>query len=321
MSASWVQVDQDSDFSIENIPFGVFSTAGSAPSIGTRIGNFVVSLKAIEEKGLFNGLGFDSSVLGDVTLNRFMGLNRSAWRTVRNRLIDLLKVDGDSALRGDQLLVAQAVIPIESVRMHLPAEIGDYTDFYSSREHATNVGIMFRGVENALQPNWLHLPVGYHGRASSVVISGTDVTRPRGQIQIDKDDPKKGSSYGPCRLLDFELEMAFFVGGPSNVLGRPLSIAEAEDRIFGLVVMNDWSARDIQAWEYVPLGPFTAKNFCTSISPWIVTVDALEPFRCNSSAGVAQTDPQPLPYLVDPNYDSGAFDVNLEVFVILLFVS
>lgn len=248
-----------------------------------------------------------------------MTLTRPFWRAVRNRLIDLLRTDGLGDLRDDSALKAEAIIPIEAVHVHLPANIGDYTDFYSSREHATNVGIMFRGVDNALQPNWLHLPVGYHGRASSVVVSGTDVTRPRGQLQADKDDPKKGSVFGACRLLDFELEMACFVGGPENPLGRPLSIAEAEDRIFGLVVMNDWSARDIQAWEYVPLGPFTAKNFCTSISPWIVTLDALDPYRCNSSAGAAQTDPEPLPYLVDPNYATGAFDVKLEV-IILLFI-
>eukprot|EP00604_Paraphysomonas_vestita_P003405 CAMPEP_0174821506 /NCGR_PEP_ID=MMETSP1107-20130205/9016_1 /TAXON_ID=36770 /ORGANISM="Paraphysomonas vestita, Strain GFlagA" /LENGTH=572 /DNA_ID=CAMNT_0016038639 /DNA_START=252 /DNA_END=1973 /DNA_ORIENTATION=+ len=200
--------------------------------------------------------------------------------------------------------------------MHLPAHIGDYTDFYSSREHATNVGIMFRGVDNALQPNWLHLPVGYHGRASSVVVSGTEITRPSGQVQKNKDDPKEGSIYSPCRLLDYELEMAFFVGGPSNPLGRPLTIEEAEDRIFGVVLMNDWSARDIQAWEYVPLGPFTAKNFATSISPWIVSLDALEPFRCHSSAGPVQTDPVPLPYLVDPNYHQDAYDIKLEVSIL-----
>ena len=235
--------------------------------------------------------------------------------------------------------------------MHMPAVIGDYTDFYSSREHATNVGIMFRGKDNALQPNWLHLPVGYHGRASSVVLSGTDVVRPCGQLQIDKDDPSKGSVYGPCRLLDFELEMAFFVGGPANAMGSALTIAEAEDRIFGVVLMNDWSARDIQAWEYVPLGPFTAKNFATSISPWLVTPQvgltptsthhtisnewmemrltylvcyhlmcsfmhisqALEEFRCSTSAGDAQSDPCPLPYLVDPNYSRSAYDVRLQV--------
>lgn len=272
-----------------------------------------MDLNALQQHGIFNNLGFDSTVLCDTTLNRFMGLTRPAWRSTRNRIIEILRDGGDPILRDDALLRAQAVIPIESVKMHLPAVIGDYTDFYSSREHATNVGIMFRGVDNALQPNWLHLPVGYHGRSSSVVVSGTEVVRPRGQLQADKENPKAGSIYGPCRLLDYELEMACYIGGPENPLGRPINMDEAEDRIFGLVVMNDWSARDIQAWEYVPLGPFTAKNFCTSVSAWIVSLDALEPFRCHSSAGPAQVDPVPLPYITDPNYATGAFDVKLEV--------
>ena len=310
-----MEVSSTSDFSICNVPFGLFSTAGTAPRCGSRIGDFVVDVKALQERGVFNGLGFDTTVLRDTTLNRFMALTRSAWRATRAKLIDLLRIGGDPTLKDDELLRSQVIIPIESVTMHLPAEIGDYTDFYSSREHATNVGIMFRGKDNALQPNWLHLPVGYHGRSSSVVVSGTDVTRPRGQLQANKDEPKDGSVFGPCRLLDFELEMACFVGGPANTLGRALTMEEAEDRIFGLVLMNDWSARDIQKWEYVPLGPFTAKNFATSVSPWIISVDALEPFRCQSSAGPAQTEPTPLPYITDPNYATGAFDVRLEVSV------
>ena len=194
--------------------------------------------------------------------------------------------------------------------MHLPAAIGDYTDFYSSREHATNVGIMFRGVDNALQPNWLHLPVGYHGRASSVVASGTPVVRPKGQLQLDKADPTKGTEHAACRLLDFELEMGFFVGGPPNELGTPVTMEEAEDRIFGYTLCNDWSARDIQKFEYVPLGPFGAKNFATTISPWVVMAEALAPFKCATSAG-EQTAPTPLPYLRDPNY--GSYDVDLTV--------
>jgi len=189
------------------------------------------------------------------------------------------------------------------VRMVLPAKIGDYTDFYSSRYHATNVGIMFRGKDNALQPNWLHLPVGYHGRASSVVPSGTPVTRPRGQLRPDLEKPPV---HGPCRLLDFELEMGFFVG-PGNSMGTPIDIAHAEDHIFGLCLMNDWSARDIQKWEYVPLGPFNGKNFATSISPWIVTLEALEAFR----VAPEKQNPNPLPYLKDPNLK--AYDIKLEV--------
>jgi len=194
--------------------------------------------------------------------------------------------------------------------MHLPARIGDYTDFYASREHATNVGIMFRGRDNALQPNWLHLPVGYHGRASSVVVSGTPFARPRGQLQVNRDNPAEGSTYGPCKLLDYELEMGIFLGGELPPMGRPVTVEEAEEHIFGYVLLNDWSARDIQAWEYVPLGPFTAKSFATTISPWIVTPEALAPFRCATSAGVQDT-PQPLPYLRDPDYSS--YDLKLEV--------
>jgi len=204
----------------------------------------------------------------------------------------------------------KVLLPLSQVQVHLPARIGDYTDFYSSREHATNVGIMFRGKENALQPNWLHLPVGYHGRASSVVVTGTPIVRPCGQLQADRADPSKGSVFGPSKLLDIELEVACLVGGRTPPLGRPLTMAEAEEHIFGYVVMNDWSARDIQAWEYVPLGPFGAKNFATTISPWIVTADALEPFRCKTSAGV-QDNPQPLPYLREENYSS--YDLALSV--------
>jgi fumarylacetoacetase len=193
---------------------------------------------------------------------------------------------------------------MDKVTMVRPAVIGDYTDFYSSRDHATNVGTMFRGKENALMPNWLHLPVGYHGRASSVVVSGTPIRRPKGQTKAD-DAP--APSHTPCRLLDFELEMAFFVG-PGNELGEPITMDKAEDHIFGVVVMNDWSARDIQKWEYVPLGPFGAKNFGTTISPWVVTMEALEPFRCQ---GEAQTEPPALPYLQQPGPQG--YDIELEV--------
>jgi fumarylacetoacetase len=308
-----LSVSPESDFSIANIPFGLFSTPGTAPRCGSRLGDWVIDLHALQKHGFFNGLGFDSSTLCEETMNKFMALTRPAWRATRDKVCDLLREGGDASLKDNALLRSQVVIAIQTVTMHLPAEIGDYTDFYSSREHATNVGTMFRGIDNALQPNWLHLPVGYHGRSSSVVVSGTDVVRPRGQLQANKEDPSQGSTYGPCRLMDFELEMACYVGGPTNTLGRALTMAEAEDRIFGLVVMNDWSARDIQAWEYVPLGPFTAKNFCTSVSAWIVSLDALDPFRCHSSAGPVQNNPVPLPYITDPNYATGAFDVRLEV--------
>ena len=236
-------------------------------------------------------------------LNPFMSRTSATWKGVRAALISLLS----GATPG---LTANHFISISSAIMHMPATIGDYTDFYSSREHATNVGTMFRGPDNALQPNWLHLPVGYHGRASSIYLDGTDVVRPTGQLQKNKDDPTEGSTYGPCKLLDFELEMAFFVGGEENAPGTQITMEEAEDRIFGMVLLNDWSARDVQKWEYVPLGPFGAKNWASSISPWIVTLDALEPFRAATSAG-KQDNPVPLEYLQDPNY--GSYDIALSV--------
>ncbi len=313
---SFVEVSADSHFPIQNLPFGIFSTASNTKKrIGVAIGDKILDIQCLLNEGVFEGkLSFDTSVFASTTLNEFMGLERPSWRAARALIGDLLSASGSNdILRSNAALQAKAIVPMASATMHLPATIGDYTDFYSSREHATNVGIMFRGVDNALQPNWLHLPVGYHGRSSSVVISGTEVVRPRGQLQVDKADPSKGSSFGPCRLMDFELEMAFFVGGKENRLGKACTMQEAEDRIFGIVVMNDWSARDIQAWEYVPLGPFTAKNCCTSISPWVVSLDALEPFKCSTSAGPVQENPSPLPYLTDPDYASSSFNVALEV--------
>jgi len=313
---SWIPVSADNHFPIQNLPFGIFSTRStpSAPRPGVAIGEFVVDLNALHNAGLLDNLGFASSILTEPTLNSFMALERKHWRATRARLQALLSADNaDTRLSSNLELRTRSLIPVEDVVMHVPAHIGDYTDFYSSREHATNVGIMFRGKDNALQPNWLHLPVGYHGRASSVVIDGSDVVRPSGQLQVDKDDASKGSIHGSSKLLDYELEMAFFVGGTANALGRPLTMAEAEDRIFGVVVMNDWSARDVQAWEYVPLGPFTSKNFATSISPWIVSLDALDEFRCSTSAGEAQVDPEPLAYLRDPEYGRSSFDVRLEI--------
>jgi len=313
---SWVPVSPTSHFPIQNLPFGIFSTV-STPYLraGVAIGEHVLDLNCLGNHGLLDGLEFSPSVFGESTLNSFMELERSFWLATRRRLQDLLSDQHiDTRLSSNENLKAIALIPLgREVIMHLPAKIGDYTDFYSSREHATNVGIMFRGVENALQPNWLHLPVGYHGRSSSVVISGTNVVRPQGQLQADPTDPNKGSIFSTCKLLDFELEMGVFIGGKANSLGQSLTIETADDKIFGFVLLNDWSARDIQAWEYVPLGPFTAKNFCTSISPWIVMMEALEPFRIQTSTGPVQTNPTPLPYLHDPNYSTSTFDIRLEV--------
>jgi len=302
---SFVDVPTGSDFSIHNLPYGVFRpSAGARPRIGVAIGDAVLDLSVLAERGLLSGrdLG-DGHAFRQPTLNAFMALGRPAWREARARLTRFLRIS-DSTIRDNRPLRQTALHPIASVEMLLPATIGDYTDFYSSREHATNIGTMFRGPDNALQENWLHLPVGYHGRTSSVVVSGTDIRRPMGQTKADDAD---SPSYGPSRLMDFELEMGFFVG-PGNTLGEPIPIDEAAEHIFGMVLVNDWSARDIQKWEYVPLGPFLGKNFGTSISPWVVTMDALEPFRC---AGPTQDDPEPLDYLKNPG--DCAYDIPLEV--------
>eukprot|EP00090_Calanus_glacialis_P021383 TRINITY_DN329_c0_g1_i4.p1 TRINITY_DN329_c0_g1~~TRINITY_DN329_c0_g1_i4.p1 ORF type:complete len:439 (-),score=134.62 TRINITY_DN329_c0_g1_i4:729-1997(-) len=304
MAVSWVTVEKESHFPIQNLPYGVFST-DSEPEhrIGVAIGNQVLDLSKIAH--LFTGplLAHNQDVFRASTLNKLMGLTKAHWAEARATLSTLLSADNPT-IRDDEYLRSLAMVSQDSVKMHLPAAIGDYTDFYSSLDHATNVGTMFRGKENALMPNWKYLPVGYHGRASSVVVSGTPVRRPLGQTKpVDTEPPK----FGPCRLMDFELEMAFFVGGPPKDLGNPIKIDEADDYIFGMVVMNDWSARDIQKWEYIPLGPFGAKNMGTSISPWVVTMEALKPFAVPNYV----QDPAPFPYL--KHDDPYTFDVHLEV--------
>jgi len=304
MNNTWIHVQPDSHFPLQNLPYGVFSTqSDSSHRIGVAIGDHVLDLSKISH--LFTGplMSGQQNVLKQATLNSLMGLTRGHWQETRATLQSLLS-PGNPALRDDHSLRSVALLPRSSVTMHLPADIGDYTDFYSSLDHATNVGTMFRGKDNALMPNWKYLPVGYHGRASSVVVSGTPIRRPHGQTRPADDKPPQ---YGPCKLMDFELEMAFFYGGSSNTLGQPLKMSEAEDHVFGMVVMNDWSARDIQKWEYVPLGPFGAKNLGTSISPWVVTMEALKPFAVDNYA----QDPTPFPYLKhDDNY---TFDIDLEV--------
>ncbi|XP_067411805.1 fumarylacetoacetase isoform X3 [Emydura macquarii macquarii] len=270
--------------------------------IGVAIGDQVLDLSAV--KHLFSGpaLSKHQNVFDQPALNDFMGLGREAWKEARMFLRKLLSA-GEPTLRDDSELRKRAFVPQASTIMHLPAEIGDYTDFYSSREHATNVGIMFRGKENALMPNWLHLPVGYHGRASSVVVSGTAIRRPVGQMRPDDAKPPV---FGACKLLDIELEMAFFVG-PGNTFGEPIPVGKAHEHIFGMVLLNDWSARDIQKWEYVPLGPFLGKSFGTTISPWVVTMEALMPFVLPNPVQV----PKPLPYLCDE--EPYTFDIKLFV--------
>ncbi|EEB15545.1 Fumarylacetoacetase, putative [Pediculus humanus corporis] len=298
---SFVPYDENCDFPLENLPYGIFSTnEDPKPRIGVAIGNEVLDVKAVSH--LFEGqLREKKHVFSEETLNSFMEQGKTFWKETRKTLQMLLSA-GNPTLQGE--LRKKVFHPQSSVKMHLPAHIGDYTDFYSSIHHATNVGIMFRGPENALMPNWKHIPVGYHGRSSSVVLSGTPIKRPLGQtVPIEGAGP----IFGPSRLMDFELEVAFFVGGPPTKLGEPVSINNAEDHIFGFVLMNDWSARDIQKWEYVPLGPFLAKNLGTSISPWVVTVDALQNFKVPNY----EQNPTPLPYL--QHSDPFNFNINLKV--------
>lgn len=299
---SFVTVDPATDFPIQNLPYGIFRPGpGEQARAGVAIGERILDLSVLEKRGCLPDLGVEN-LFGHGSLNAFMALGRPAWRAVREAVSRLLLED-EPRLRDDAGLRSEALVPMAHAEMCLPAEVGDYTDFYSSREHATNVGVMFRGRENALMPNWLHLPIAYHGRASSLVVSGTPVRRPLGQTRPSESEPPV---FGPTRLLDFELEVGFLIG-PGNSLGRPIPVSEAEDRIFGLVLVNDWSARDIQKWEYQPLGPFLAKNFATTLSPWVVPLDALEPFRC---PGPAQ-DPLPLPCLRTEG--PHAFDIELEV--------
>lgn len=301
---SFVPVEPESHFPIQNLPYGVFRRSGQdRPRIGIAIGDQVLDLHVLQSHGLLRGSALrDGAVFQASVLNPFLALGRAAWSEARAIVSRLLRAE-ELTLRDNAALRERALLPMSEAEMLLPAEIGDYTDFYSSREHASNVGTMLRGAENALMPNWLQLPVAYHGRASSVVISGTDLHRPLGQTKAD-DAPSP--TFGPSRSLDFELEMGFFIG-PGNALGRPIPIERAAEHIFGLVLVNDWSARDIQKWEYQPLGPFLAKNFGTSISPWVVPLDALEPFRCPGP----KQEPQPLPYLCADG--PAAFDIQLEV--------
>jgi fumarylacetoacetase len=289
----WLNTTPNPDFSIYNLPFGIFSTKELSPRAGIAIGDQIVDLCEIGQQGYFADLGFDSWVFEQKTLNRFIGLGKKITNKVRIRVQEWLCDEGSPLAKHPAGLVAQS-----DAQMHLPVRVGDYTDFYSSIEHATNVGMMFRDPENALLPNWKHIPVGYHGRASSIIPSGTPIHRPKGQLMPKGADKPVYKASG---RLDFELEMAFIIG-KENELGQAVSTSEAEDYIFGMVVLNDWSARDIQKWEYVPLGPFLGKNFASSASPWVVTMEALAPFRVQ---GPAQ-DPPVLPYLEyegQHNYD------------------
>ncbi|KAI9085298.1 hypothetical protein K1719_032675 [Acacia pycnantha] len=301
---SFVEVHPDSHFPIQNLPYGVFKPEpSSSPRPGVAIGDYVLDLSELASAGLFDGpLLSNSDCFLQPNLNKFVSLGRPAWKEARATLQKLLSAN-EPTLRDNTALKQKCLVPMNRVELLLPVAIGDYTDFFSSLHHTRNCGILFRGPQNPVLENWFRLPVAYHGRASSIVISGTDIVRPRGQ-----GHPAGSSTpyFGPSLKLDFELEMASVVG-PGNELGKPLDINEAADHIFGLVLMNDWSARDIQAWEYVPLGPFLGKNFGTTVSPWIVTLEALEPFATDAP----KQDPPPLPYLAEKA--SKNYDISLEV--------
>ena len=297
---SFVPVEPDSPFPIQNLPYGIFSTSTHPiPRAGVAIGGYVLDLAALEERGLLSVQS--QGLFAHSSLNAFMAAGRTVWQSVRRQLRHLLD-QATAALQHDSAQLSEALVPMETVTLHRPAQIQDYTDFYASREHATNVGALFRGPENALPPNWLHLPIGYHGRASSIIESSHDIRRPCGQTKTPDGDPV----FGPSRRLDFELELGLFIG-PGNSLGSPIPVENALDHVFGFVLLNDWSARDIQKWEYAPLGPFLGKSFATTISPWVVTLDALEAFRCPAPV----QDPLPLDYLRESA--RATWDIHLEV--------
>ncbi len=302
---SWIPVNKDSDFPVQNIPFGIFKTPEKQPRAATRIGDTVIDLAEVAKLGHFDDLSFPAEeVFLKSQLNDFIGLGKPVTNAVRNRLAEIFDVTNREA-QSDEKLKSRALHPADEVELLMPVEVGDYTDFYSSEEHARNVGTMFRDPDNALLPNWKHLPVGYHGRSSSIVVSGTNIHRPKGQTKPpDSDKPV----FGPCKLFDFELEMAF-VTGKKTGLGESISTAEAEDHIFGLVLFNDLSARDIQKWEYQPLGPFLAKSFGSVISPWILTLEAFEPFRTDGP----DQKPEVMDYLKFQGKKS--YDINLDVFL------
>jgi len=302
MIPSFINVDKNSHFPLENLPYGAFLVTKDEVHLCSRIGDFIIDLYILDDEGFFNGpVLSNKNVFKKSKLNHFMSLGREAWKEGRKTLQTLLFSE-NSVLRNDSELRSSVLIPANDITMAMPVDIGNYTDFYSSEQHARNVGSMFRDPENALLPNWKHLPVAYHGRASSVMLSGRDVRRPRGQILNRQQEPV----FSESQRIDFELEVGFLTG-TGNALGSPIHIDDAEEHIFGLVLVNDWSARDIQKWEYQPLGPFLAKSWATSISPWIVTMDALRPFRVDA----VKQSPQPLEYLKERNRYT--FDIELEV--------
>ena len=301
---SWIEIDPKSDFPIQNLPFGIFRTENKDPRVGVAIGEYVLDLCVLGQHNMFELIDLDPNVFHRRYLNDFIALGKPVWRAVRNRVSELLRNDNEE-ISGNSALMNECLIKQVDAQMLMPVKVPNYTDFYSSIEHATNVGTMFRDPKNALLPNWKHIPIGYHGRASSIVVSGIDIHRPKGQTKApDAEVP----TFGPSKLLDFELEVAFITGKETQ-LGESITPNQANDHIFGLVLFNDWSARDMQTWEYVPLGPFLAKSFGSSISPWVVTLDALEPVKVKGP----EQDPKPLPYLEFTGNHN--YDINLEVLI------
>ncbi len=300
---SFIEIPENSDFSLHNIPFGVGLIKSHAIQVLTRVGDHVISLSKLYYYGYFKEIGIEENVFENLYLNDFIELGKEKTSAVRKCLQEILQEGSD--LSKDNLAKQNAIFSIDKVEMLLPVKVPNYTDFYSSKEHATNVGKLFRDPENALLPNWRHIPVGYHGRASSIIPSGTNFFRPKGQMKPkDAEQP----TFGPSKRMDFELEMAFIVG-KNTELGSSIPVNEAEEYIFGMVIFNDWSARDIQAWEYVPLGPFLGKNFASSISPWVVTMEALAPFKVESP----KPDLPIFPYLQFEGKKS--YDIQLQVFI------
>ena len=309
---SWVESANDpaGDFPIQNLPLGVFRTPGGAPRAGVAIGDRILALDSALAHGLLSGVARDAAAACEGgALNALMARGVTAHRALRAGLVDVLRHDTEAGARA-KAAARTLLVNAADVEMLVPATIGDYTDFYASIHHATNVGSMFR-PDDPLLPNYKYVPIGYHGRASSIVASSAGVTRPSGQSKGDNDP---APTFGPSRRLDYELEVGVFVGA-GNALGEPMSLSDAENRLFGLCLVNDWSARDLQAWEYQPLGPFLAKNFATTVSSWIVTLDALAPYRAPAFARPTG-DPRPLPYLdTAENQAHGGFDVQLEVWL------
>ncbi|MEM8834639.1 MAG: fumarylacetoacetase [Planctomycetota bacterium] len=317
---SWVEAANDdaNNFPIQNLPFGVFSVDGEDEDdarVGVAIGDHIVDLAELVDARMFPGLdSADEPLIDDVAvpmLNLLMMSDATRVRGIRQRLSELLS-EGNDELRKKKKLVERALVPMEACELHMPVDVGDFTDFYASKHHATNVGSMFR-PDNPLLPNYVHIPVGYHGRSSSVIVSGEAVTRPNGQTKADDADRP---SFGPCKLLDYEMEVGLFIGGEDNELGEPVPLRDAWERLWGVVLLNDWSARDMQKWEYQPLGPFLAKSFASTISPWVVTRDALAPFRCAVTSRT-DADPDPLEHLYhDDDQSAGMIDMTVEVYLL-----